>query len=205
MIAGFLNHQQYGKADFTYIFIFLPHFLLTFQERVPGGPVVRVRLTPTARFSAKRQRTVPWEWWELVDSKLGSWKWWENNRTNMKQWILINCRVLLLSSILPENLAWWPQYFRMGSLLNPPAFPFFSARNSEIYDTVIKLTQKGCSWFGQNDMKLEVSLFRRYLCRFVKSLIFGVQKNYGQVWEESPSVLGGESNLLVPTRFGQSI
>mmetsp|Transcript_108118 Transcript_108118/g.150846 ORF Transcript_108118/g.150846 Transcript_108118/m.150846 type:complete len:90 (+) Transcript_108118:145-414(+) len=28
-----------------------------YQERVPGGPVVRVRLTPTARFSAKRQRT----------------------------------------------------------------------------------------------------------------------------------------------------
>eukprot|EP00435_Cladocopium_sp_Y103_P064422 s23_g26.t1 len=31
-----------------------------FQERVPGGPVVRVRLNPGAIFNAKRQRTEPW-------------------------------------------------------------------------------------------------------------------------------------------------
>ena len=33
------------------------------QERVPGGPVVRVRLNPGAFFNAKRQRTAPWIPW----------------------------------------------------------------------------------------------------------------------------------------------
>ena len=40
-----------------------PMSVLSCQERVPGGPVVRVRLNPGAFFNAKRQRTAPWIPW----------------------------------------------------------------------------------------------------------------------------------------------
>ena len=142
--------------------------------------MVRVRLTPTARFSAKRQRTVPWVLFNGNDGKSGP-----------KVGFL---EMLLLSNIFPEILAWWPQLTNIfgwvQSWIRQRSHCLGQEVQRYINDTVIKLTQKGCNWFGQNDMKLEV------LCLggiYVDSWNhwFSFSNNYGQVWEESPRNLGG--------------
>mmetsp|Transcript_38137 Transcript_38137/g.77977 ORF Transcript_38137/g.77977 Transcript_38137/m.77977 type:complete len:93 (+) Transcript_38137:109-387(+) len=63
--AVFMNEQLEGTMDEDCLTsrlrakwdTFTERQKKAYQERVPGGPVVRVRLNPGAFFNAKRQRT----------------------------------------------------------------------------------------------------------------------------------------------------